>query len=356
MKFKKLEALRGFAALYIVVNHVFTFDIVKNSAPAIVRLPFRFGQEAVTMFFLLSGFVIYLSVSRSTTIDFPKYFLKRFVRIYPILIITFIISIVVAFINQHHFVMEDGRTFIGNLFMLQDLDGRPGYFTLPFLENWPLWSLSYEWSFYLLFYPIYVFFIKENTIKISSTYVVLGISMCGWLLYMVFPNHLFLVVAYFSLWWAGVACAQVYLKYKTFTFETLKPVFWSLGVMTIITSVPFIWRLLYGGYLHPIEYPIITFRNYFMSIILILAGLTWWQTKLKGFDALLGWFEKIAPISYGLYVSHYVLLSLNMPAFINPYLAILIRLALAFLTAYLLEIKMQPVFNNLLLKRQGIVK
>src|SRR6187402_1469203 len=148
MKFKKLEAIRGFAALYVVANHIVGWTFLKEVLPPLVRLPFRMGQEAVILFFLLSGFVIYLSESRSTNIDFPKYFLKRFVRIYPILIVAFLLSIIAAFINQHHFVRADARDLVGNIFMMQDLTTKPGYFVLPFLDNSPLWTLSYECGFY----------------------------------------------------------------------------------------------------------------------------------------------------------------------------------------------------------------
>jgi peptidoglycan/LPS O-acetylase OafA/YrhL len=59
---KKLEILefgRGFAAFYVLMHHLrplrdTPFDIL-----------FRFGQEAVILFFLVSGFVIYLSCQAS---------------------------------------------------------------------------------------------------------------------------------------------------------------------------------------------------------------------------------------------------------------------------------------------------
>lgn len=352
MKLEKLEAIRGFAALYIVANHVFGDDFIKSVAHPLLRLPFRFGQEIVMIFFLLSGFVIYISTVRSTKINYPRYLLKRFVRIYPILIATFILSIIAAIISGYHFSIDDVRTFIGNLFMMQDLEGRSGSAVYPFLGNWPLWTLSYECGFYIMFYPIYIFFVKEKTIKLSSTYVVLLISMVGWLLYFFFPNHIFLVIAYFSLWWTGVACAQVYLEYKTFTFKTLKPALFSLLVMAVITSFPFIWRLIYGGYLYPMEYPVVTCRHYFMAMIFILLGLAWWNIKLKGFDVFVIGFKRLAPISYGLYISHDIFIKSDLPVVINPYVTMFIKLVLAFVAAWLLEIKMQPVFNRLLLGKQ----
>jgi peptidoglycan/LPS O-acetylase OafA/YrhL len=351
MKVEKLEAIRGFAALYIVGNHLVAYSVLNNALPKVFMLFFRFGQEAVILFFLLSGFVIYLSESKSTGIDFPRYFLKRFVRIYPILIITFILSILVAIINQHQFGKEDVRILLGNILMMQDLPSKPGCITWPFLDNYPLWTLSYECGFYLMFYPVYIFFVKEKTIKMSSTYVVLCISLLGWLVYMLFPHHIFLVVAYFSLWWTGVACAQIYLQYKTFTLKTLTPALVSLIVMTIVTSIPYFRALINGDFVHYLKYPVITFRHYLVSLIFILLALAWWRIKPIGFNVLLGWFKVFAPISYAIYVIHIGFITVNMPG-INPYMALPIRVVLIFLVAYLLEIKLQPVFNKLFLTRR----
>src|ERR1700744_3208005 len=96
MKLGKLEAIRGFAAVYVVIYHFVGFTVLQDKFPAIAKLLFRFGQEAVILFFLLSGFVIYLSVATKPDTSFKKFFLKRLVRIYPILIISFILSIVIG--------------------------------------------------------------------------------------------------------------------------------------------------------------------------------------------------------------------------------------------------------------------
>ena len=345
MKIKKLEAIRGFAALYVVANHLAGWTVLKKALPSLARLPFRFGQEAVILFFLLSGFVIYLSESRKTQINFPRYFLKRVIRIYPIMIVAFILSTIAALINHHKFVLDDARSLIGNIFMLQDIPNKPGNIEIPFLDNSPLWTLSYEFVFYLMFYPVYIFFVKEKTVKISSTYIVLAISMTGWLLYMLYPNHLFLVIANFALWWSGVACAQVYLEHKTFTLFNLKEVFISLTVMMCLTAIPVVQWIINDLPLSQIQYPIITWRHYFVSLIIIVAGLAWWKIKLFGFDPIIRSFEKFAPISYALYVTHFIFIKLEIPS-VNPYLAILLKLALAFITAYLLEMRMQPLIND----------
>jgi peptidoglycan/LPS O-acetylase OafA/YrhL len=76
----KLDAIRGFAAVYVVFYHF--FGQAKLLPNIVEKVIFSFGQEAVILFFLLSGFVIYVSVERSSKITFSSYFIKRFIRIY----------------------------------------------------------------------------------------------------------------------------------------------------------------------------------------------------------------------------------------------------------------------------------
>lgn len=56
-KLEKLEAIRGFAAVYVVLHHVLPKTIMMYGINLAVF--FRFGQEAVILFFLLLGFVIH---------------------------------------------------------------------------------------------------------------------------------------------------------------------------------------------------------------------------------------------------------------------------------------------------------
>jgi len=141
---QKLEALRGFAALYVLVHHISSSYLGLKTS--IVGLPFRFGQEAVMVFFLLSGFVIHYSFQLSSRHCFAEYLIKRTRRIYPIFIIALFLSLLVSLLNSAHLIREEVVTsFFGNILMLQDHPGRPTPWILPFCGNDPLWSLAYEW-------------------------------------------------------------------------------------------------------------------------------------------------------------------------------------------------------------------
>jgi len=353
MKIRKIEALRGFVALYVVVYH-YMGNRGLAELPSIIKFPFRFGQEGVIIFFLISGFVIYLSCYKSAHLSFAKYFLKRAVRIYPILIIAFILSILVALSSHHSLTVNDYKSLAGNFFMLQDSDLKPGVIVLPFLRNYPLWSLSYEWWFYMMFYPIFLYLVKRANKKLLANYLVLGISVAGWFLYLYHPNHLFLVLAYFSMWWTGVICAQTYVQYKTFTLKNTIHAIIPLLVMTILMAIPVISLHHAGGQILINSFPAITFRHYSFALLVILVGLGWWQIKVVGFNTIFGWFERLSSISYALYIIHFIFIWANFPFFPNPLAQIGIKLVLIFIISYLLEMKFQPVINKLLLGKKKI--
>ena len=86
MRLEKLEALRGFSAFYVVLHHSLPHNFILGGVN--IGNLFRFGQEAVILFFLLSGFVINYSFQTTKDKTFRTYFFKRFSRIYiPLIII-----------------------------------------------------------------------------------------------------------------------------------------------------------------------------------------------------------------------------------------------------------------------------
>ncbi len=350
IKIEKLEAIRGFVAIYIVFHHIVTFNKLEDRY-VVLKLIFMHPQEAVLLFFLLSGFVIYLSVANNKTLTFYQYIKKRFVRIFPITIVAFFISSVIFLINGYHFTFQDVKTFAGNVFMLQDLEV-PGYIVPVYLKNYPLWSLSYEWWFYVMFFPLFIYLIKRQAkTTIPDVYIILGISAIGWFMYLLVPNHFFLVITYFLLWWTGVSCAEIYVTTRDFTFKSLMPVLISLFSMTLFISFPILngYFLKHQSYeqINAI-YPFTGFLHYYLdALFFLIVGLVWWRYRLKGFDAVFKAFKPLASISFALYIVHFPFLWLDIPFIHNFCLLYATKLTLIIATSYFLEIKMQPLANRL---------
>ena len=101
-RFLELDGLRGIAALLVCLFH---FDLLK------------YGTTGVDLFFMISGFVIYMSITTAKTIG--DFWISRFIRLYPVYWLSIPIAIIsfVLFGNQH--ISHQFNFILGNVTMLQ---------------------------------------------------------------------------------------------------------------------------------------------------------------------------------------------------------------------------------------------
>ena len=285
-KLVKIEAVRGAAALYVVLHHTIHEFWLFNLNLSFL---FRFG----------SGFVIEYSYSKSKDKSFKTYFLKRFLRIYIPLFCVFFAHFLTLSLNQS--VKIDWIVLLGNIFMLQDISSlKPNVIVPTFLGNSPLWSLSYEWWFYMLYFPIVTFF------KNKSSMVVYIISILAAFTYIIYPNFFNRELMYFTIWWSGVEIAKLYNTQKEININNLSSVFISLVLITLI--------LTFNAYINYNNSkigtsPLLEVRHFGFSMTAIFVALVWKKLKWVGFSSILGVFAYFAPISYGIYITHYFLIS-----------------------------------------------
>lgn len=334
----KLDSIRGFAAFYIFLTHLV---LILNFIPKPLKIFFDFGQEAVVIFFILSGFVMYLSVYNNPDFTFKHYFIKRFRRIYFPLILCMLISVLIVCFNGD-FKEFPLASLVSNLLMLQDFsEVKPGVKFKPFLDNLPLWSLGYEWWFYMMFYPAYKWLSKLP----HKIYLILFICTLSYSAYIAVPNRAALVISYFIIWWAGVEAAAVYTKYAKFTYRNMRHVLFSLIGMAVISVIPVLGaEQIKLGY-----YPFLMLRHFLDAYIWIVIGIFWYQNGLKNFDNIFGIFSKLAPFSYSLYILQYPLITKwNISNYISElWIVCLIKIVVIFGLSYLIDIKLQPIVNRL---------
>jgi len=302
-KLEKLEALRGFAALYVVFFHALPQEIYLWGIN--IGVLFRFGPESVILFFILSGFVIKYTYEKSRIKSFKHYFLRRFIRLYIPLFIIFILAYVLKCIHEGTFANPELLTLGGNLLMLQDVvTQKPNVICGVYMANGPLWSLSYEWWFYMLFFFLVT---RISSERINKWVGILSIAAAiSYLFYPFFINRLLM---YFAIWWIGVKFATTYLNHEKYTIRAVLP---YAGVLLTITAILalnlFLHRALIKTYTFPYSaYPIIEFRHFAFSIIVLFAAIIWQNSKWFAFNHLFGIFKYIAPCSYVMYISHHYL-------------------------------------------------
>ena len=171
-----LDAIRGLAALVVFLNHwraLFFVDYSQLTHSGVAAKVFYavtgLGHSAVMVFFILSGFFISSSVFRAIGThrwSWTWYAEQRLTRLYVVLIPALVLGAGWDLLGTHLFSqtpiyrdtadyqlmlkhpvaqMDTVRAWLGSLFFLQ------GIRAPVFGSNGPLWSLSYEFWYYVLF-------------------------------------------------------------------------------------------------------------------------------------------------------------------------------------------------------------
>lgn len=344
-----LDSLRGFAAIYVLIHHCRwllwegyengylkhpeTYSLF-NKLQMYFFSCFKFGNEAVLFFFVLSGFVIHYSVSRRIEKDghfnTRDYIIKRFRRIYPPLLIAIAVTFVLdtagmkwqlpiyfsntpyPSINQNIHPDLSFTTLLGNLFFVQKI------YTPVWGTDGALWSLLYEWWFYMLYIPLLLLF-RRNKYLVTAAVVLL------WLLNLQFgavlPVLVNKVLNLFIIWFAGLLLAEVLLS-RSFSLKAA-----AAFLVLIIAGVAVVNFPLLGKEI------ILTVA---ISIWLFIILTTNWFNFLKRRI-----FEKLGAMSYTLYAVHMPIVCIisgfvmkagkgNLPAhFLFIWPAIIISLAVS---------------------------
>ena len=190
---KNLEALRGLASLMVVVGHLlyYNYYIDSNYKISIIGHYSPNAHFSVLIFFCLSGYVIGVSNKKQTSNKegILNYLKKRFIRLYPI----YLISLILIIPSLQY---SDTKAFIYHLFFGQNL------LCWPLWTNNPLWSLNYEVIFYILFIPISFFRISP---KLVLTILVSLLGINGLIYHHIhIPNQFYSYLMGYIFWITGL--------------------------------------------------------------------------------------------------------------------------------------------------------
>jgi peptidoglycan/LPS O-acetylase OafA/YrhL len=138
-----LDSLRGICALLVAVFHYPLMGVVRTSA--FIEHSYLF----VDFFFVLSGFVIATSSERKLQDgQWRGFLLRRFLRLYPLHILTLLVfvSAAVAMGQLNSDEQHSAGAVLSNVFLLQGFG-----FHHSLTWNWPAWSISVEAALYVAF-------------------------------------------------------------------------------------------------------------------------------------------------------------------------------------------------------------
>ena len=176
-----------------------------------------FGHEAVMVFFVISGYLVggkVWSLYREGRFGWRRYLADRASRLYAVLLVALLLGAILdwsgyLFFNKYGLYNHgyEGsiavlgtapiermgwRDFLVNAFFLQTIAGST------FGSNGPMWSLAYEWWYYILFPGILLVVFRKSLIGLT-----VGAALTVLLLF-VLPSD---IIWLFGIWLLGVAAA-----------------------------------------------------------------------------------------------------------------------------------------------------
>lgn len=135
----EVDALRGVAALAVVLFH-YTTQFGRQFSPSqATSLAFDHGHYGVNLFFIISGFVIFLTLARTrTAMDFV---VSRFSRLYPAYWMAVALTFAITHLLGLPGKLVDAGSALLNLLMFH------GLFRVPHVDG-VYWTLEVELLFY----------------------------------------------------------------------------------------------------------------------------------------------------------------------------------------------------------------
>jgi len=346
-RLEKLEALRGFAALYVVFFHTLPQKIYLWGIN--VGTFFRFGPEAVIVFFVLSGFVIKYTYERSADKSFRFYFVRRFIRLYIPLFFIFLLGYLLKCYGEASLANPEWKILFGNILMLQDvISQKPNVLSPTYMGNGVLWSLSYEWWFYMLFFALITNIKREKLNKWVNILVIVAAAS-----YVIYPFIVNRLAMYFAIWWMGVRFADTYIKRERYSIKSIMPYAWVLFTITAILAFNLYIHFSYTKiYSYPlVAYPFIELRHFVFAIIVMFGAVIWQNFQWRGFNQIFGIFKHVAPCSYVIYISHhYLVVEATYLGFVhNKVVEYGLYIVLMIVFSYLLEVVVYNRIRKLLI-------
>lgn len=165
-----LDALRGFAALYVVVHHVGLMPKPPLPVPDWLKAFVGFGGSGVTLFFIISGFSMCLSWKRHAARASPvmSFYANRLARIAPLFYFWLVLAIIRDAVFKgpegQHNALEIGANVVF-LFNLYE----------PFQTGivWASWTIGVE----MLFYALFPFIKRAGFDNLAKTLLLLALAL-----------------------------------------------------------------------------------------------------------------------------------------------------------------------------------
>ncbi|WP_316153682.1 acyltransferase [Cupriavidus sp. BIC8F] len=310
-----LDLFRGIAALLVCMGHTrnaLWIDYAAISDTMLWHYPVylvtSFGHQAVIVFFVLSGYLVGGGVlAKGPDFSWLEYSVARLVRLWTVLVPALIFTAICDYLTlRMHPTAFDGalvsrwqsgpeslvgfswEAFVGNILFLQTVKV-PVYGS-----NAPLWSLAYEFWYYLLFPLVAAVLGQLGKSRRSARLMNLAVIV---ILVLWLPAK---ISFYFSVWLLGAICS-IREERVVRQLRSLRIFATALFALSLIAA-----KAIRGT--DAIAFVCDVFVA--ISFALLMVSLRGWTPQLlvKKFPSLI--ITKLSDISYSLYLFHFPMVAL----------------------------------------------
>lgn len=279
-KIKSFELIKSLCAIGIVIYHFSCHYTNNNFRPLLTFANGNWGQVFVSIFFMISGALLYYNYKDSFQIK--NFYKKRWLSIFPSFYLAYIIFEIL------NMVIKKNIFYRGNLLpYIFTLLGVDGYFNSNFTTYYILgeWFLGMIIFLYLLF-PLIRYLFKKNHIVIFIITLILYFICLNIPIINPIP-HQSIISCSFSF-----IVGMLIIKYKSKVLNL-----YSLLISLIVSLIILFIRI-------PIE-PDLCMLIFSLSLLIFMMNIGKEIMKIKIFDLI---FTKLNLISYEIFLLHHIII------------------------------------------------
>lgn len=348
-RIKYLDGFRGIAILLVVFYHAYSrWSGIVPYGDTVADFPvFKLGWIGVELFFLISGFVILMTLEKSK--NFKEFLRKRWLRLFPAMFIsTIFIYSTASFLPERPAGQPQILdTLSGLLFIEPYWFYKFTHLNISAIEG-SFWSLFVEVKYYIIFGILYFIFDKNKAIDI-----IFGLFVIAAMAFIFYQYYNSKILFYFitasnllSLnhlgWFATGSCIYLYIN------EKKKKYLYRYLIFGLISSVilPFYYKNEIQNY-SEILVAAITITTFFGAIIILSKLQFIVENKILNYFSF---------VSYPLYLIHEnAMIALiikasklfpNFPSLLWPIIIISFITMIAYIIAKYLEPLLGSLFKR----------
>lgn len=303
------------------------------SIPKVLNMASSFGGTGVHIFFICSGFGLYLSQKKSP-LTYTQFLKKRFIKIY----IPYIVIVIISYFLPFMYTQSDNlNALMSHLFLYKMFISK---YEMSFGVQF--WFISTIFQFYFIFIPLFKIMNKISSKTFFSLCTI--VSICWWTLtYLLGVDNIRIWDSFFLRYLWEFSFGMILANYLSKGNSIKIPLTFLVFAAIFLTGIASVLKL-NGGLLGSLNDPCATFG--YMSIALLFYVLTSKKIHLI--------FDFISSVSYEWYLVHilafksiFLLFSLYE---INLYFLAMVAFFASFGFAILYKILLNLVFNRILNK------